>query len=159
MMGRRPGARVLLAGTLLAAAVAGGALPALAQTTATDAELEAKTRQVASELRCPTCQGLSIEDSPSELARQMRATVREQLAAGRTPEQVKAYFVRGYGEWILLKPEPTGFNLFVYLLPPLALLGGLAVIAFTVRRWMQRPAPDLGAEVDAAGSADSHRGF
>ena len=80
-------------------------------------ELERQTSQVASGLRCPVCQGVSVEDSPTELARQMRAVVREQLAAGRTPDEVRAYFVDKYGEWILLEPKASGFNLVVYVLP------------------------------------------
>ncbi|MBI4408850.1 MAG: cytochrome c-type biogenesis protein CcmH [Gemmatimonadetes bacterium] len=107
--------------------------PAAAQDTPPD--LEARTRLVASQLRCPVCQGLSIQDSPSELAQEMKQVVRAQLAAGRTPDEVKAYFVARYGEWILLEPEPRGFNLAVYLLPVLALLAGLAVVGVVVRRW------------------------
>lgn len=102
--------------------------------------LEQRTSVVAAELRCPVCQGLSIQDSPSELALQMRAVVRDQLAAGRTPDEVKAYFVDKYGEWILLQPEPRGFNILVYVLPLAAVLTGIAVVVVAVRRW-SRPAP------------------
>jgi cytochrome c-type biogenesis protein CcmH len=113
---------------------------------AQDAELEALTRKVASELRCPVCQGLSIEDSPSEQARNMRDVVRDQLAQGRTPEQVKAYFVERYSEWILLAPKPRGFNLAVYVLPILAVLAGAAVVWVLIRRWSR---PDAAAVTDA----------
>lgn len=111
-----------------------------------DAQLEALTRKVASELRCPVCQGLSIEDSPSEQARNMRDVVRDQLAQGRTPEQVKAYFVERYSEWILLAPKPRGFNLAVYVLPVLAVLAGAAVVWVLIRRWSR---PDAAAVTDA----------
>ncbi|HWJ15967.1 MAG TPA: cytochrome c-type biogenesis protein [Gemmatimonadaceae bacterium] len=100
-----------------------------------DSALEARTSAVAAQLRCPVCQGLSIQDSPSELAQSMRSLVRDQLAQGKTPEQVKAYFVSKYGEWILLSPPPHGFNLLAYLFPMLVVLGGGAVIVFAVRRW------------------------
>ena len=102
---------------------------------ASDSVLEARVRQVASELRCPVCQGESIQDSPAALAQEMKAIVREQLAAGRTPDEVKAYFVDKYGEWILLRPKARGWNVMVYLLPLLALLGGAVVIARATRRW------------------------
>ena len=104
------------------------------------ANLEQRTSAVASQLRCPVCQGLSIQDSPSELAQQMRGVVRDQLAAGRTPEQVKQYFIEKYGEWILLEPEPHGFNILVYILPVVAVIAGAAVVIVAVRRW-SRPAP------------------
>jgi cytochrome c-type biogenesis protein CcmH len=104
-----------------------------------DSALEARTTAVASGLRCPVCQGMSIQDSPSELSQQMRAIVREQLAAGKTPEEVRAYFISKYGEWILLEPEPRGFNLVVYGLPVLIVVGGIATIVVVVRRWTATP--------------------
>jgi cytochrome c-type biogenesis protein CcmH len=100
-----------------------------------DSALEARTTAVAGELRCPVCQGVSIQESPSELARQMRAVVRDQLRAGKTPNEVKAYFVSKYGEWILLEPKARGFNLIVYAVPAAVILGGLGVVVFAVRRW------------------------
>jgi cytochrome c-type biogenesis protein CcmH len=102
---------------------------------ASDSALEARTTAVASTLRCPVCQGESIQDSPSELAKQMRAVVRDRLRSGETPDQVKAYFVSRYGEWILLEPTMTGLNILLYVLPVVLVIGGLALVAFLVRRW------------------------
>ena len=104
-------------------------------TTKGDSALEARTSAVAAQLRCPVCQGLSIQDSPSDLAQSMRALVRDQLAAGKTPDEVKAYFVSKYGEWILLAPKPSGFNLVAYAIPLLVILGGGALVVLAVRRW------------------------
>lgn len=114
---------------------------------ASDSVLEARVRQVASELRCPVCQGESIQDSPAALAQEMKAIVREQLAAGRTPDEVKAYFVEKYGEWILLRPKARGWNVMVYLLPLLALLGGAVVIARATRRWSTTGTPTAAEPV------------
>jgi cytochrome c-type biogenesis protein CcmH len=107
-----------------------------------DSALEARTSAVASQLRCPVCQGLSIQDSPSDLAQSMRSVVRDQLAAGRTPDQVKAYFVSKYGEWILLAPKPRGFNLVAYAIPLFVVVGGGAAIVLAVRRWTTSPGID-----------------
>jgi cytochrome c-type biogenesis protein CcmH len=104
---------------------------------AADSVLEARTSEVASQLRCPVCQGESIQDSPSALAQEMRAVVRDQLASGRTPDQVRAYFVSKYGEWILLKPRLRGINLVVYIAPFIVILGGGVVIALAVRKWIR----------------------
>ena len=102
---------------------------------ASDADLEARTTAVASTLRCPVCQGESIQDSPAELAQQMRAIVRERRRAGETPEQIQAYFMARYGEWILLKPRRTGLNLVLYALPIALVVGGLILVIVLVRRW------------------------
>jgi cytochrome c-type biogenesis protein CcmH len=105
--------------------------------------------QIASELRCVVCQNLSVADSPSEMAAQMRAIVRERLAAGDSPEQVREYFVARYGEWILLAPRRSGFNLLVWGFPIAAVVIGFVAVAFLVRRWTRRPAP-APPHVDAA---------
>lgn len=106
-----------------------------AAATAADSALDARTTAVASTLRCPVCQGESIQDSPSDLAKQMRAVVRDKLRSGNTPDEVKAYFVSKYGEWILLEPTMTGLNILLYLIPVLLVVGGLALVAVLVRRW------------------------
>ncbi|CAN5637833.1 hypothetical protein BH23GEM1_BH23GEM1_06670 [soil metagenome] len=106
-----------------------------------DSALEARTTAVASTLRCPVCQGESIQDSPSELAREMRALVRDQLREGKTPAEVKAYFVERYGEWILLEPTMKGLNIVLYVFPVLIVLGGLALVAVLVRKWTATPEP------------------
>ena len=107
--------------------------------------LEAATTSLASELRCPVCQGNSIQDSPSELAQQMRSVVRDQLRSGKTPDEVRAYFVDKYGEWILLSPRAEGFNLVVYIIPFVAILDGAFVVWRTVKRWTGKP-PGQSAE-------------
>lgn len=100
-----------------------------------NAELDAQVRKLSAELRCPVCQGLSLADSPSELSQEMMSVVRAQLAAGKSPEEVKAYFVARYGEWILLEPKPHGWNLLVYALPLVLVLAGLAGVFYVARRW------------------------
>lgn len=103
--------------------------------TPADSALEARTTAVAATLRCPVCQGESIQDSPSELAQQMRSVVRDRLRAGDSPDEIKAYFVSRYGEWILLEPAVKGLNILLYVLPVLLVVGGLALVVVLVRRW------------------------
>jgi cytochrome c-type biogenesis protein CcmH len=138
--------RAFVAVALAASVVTSATRGVGAQQSTTDSALEARTSSVAAQLRCPVCQGLSIQDSPSELAQSMRALVRDQLAQGKTPDEVKSYFVSKYGEWILLQPKPRGFNLVAYAVPIVVVLGGVAVIAIAVRRWTAAP-PEDGAHV------------
>ena len=123
-----------------------GALPATAQ--GGPAPSEQQVYEVASELRCVVCQNLSVADSPSEMAGQMRAIVRERLASGQTPAQVRQYFVERYGDWILLAPPRRGFTLLVWLAPLVAVLVGLVVVALLVRRWTRRR-PKARPAIDA----------
>ena len=124
--------RLLVGRALLLAVVAvatlGAAPPGGAVT-------EDQVRDVAANLRCVVCQSLSVADSPSETANQMRAIVRERLAAGETPDQVTAYFVEKYGTWILLAPPRRGFDLLVWVVPFAGLALGLVLAVLAMRRW------------------------
>lgn len=105
---------------------------------ASAATLEEQTRAIAAQLRCPVCQNLSVADSQSELAKQMQALIRQKLEAGETPEHIQTYFVEKYGEWILLSPKPKGWNLLVWVLPPLFLAGGGIVVGLMIKQWVRK---------------------
>lgn len=98
------------------------------------ATLDERVNEVASGLRCPVCQNLSVADSPSRLAGEMRAEIQAQLDAGRTPEQVRDFFVERYGEWVLLAPERRGLNLLPWMLPIAGLIVGAGVWFAALRR-------------------------
>ena len=80
--------------------------------------------RISAELRCPVCQGLSVADSPSETARSMRALVAQRVAEGRSDDEIRAEFVRSYGDWILLSPPLLSANGLVWLAPLLAIAFG-----------------------------------
>jgi cytochrome c-type biogenesis protein CcmH len=103
------------------------------------AELVTRTEEVGGLLRCPVCQGLSVADSPATMATNMKARVRELLAEGYDEEQILAYFERSYGEFVRLEPPRRGINWLVWLAPPAAFLGGVALLARTMKR--RRPGP------------------
>jgi len=100
-------------------------------------DLEDKVREIASELRCVVCQNLSVADSPSELAKEMRNLVRELVEQGKSREEILAYFVSRYGEFVLLSPTKRGFNLLVWVLPFLALIVGGCGVYLLARRWTE----------------------
>lgn len=110
-------------------------------------DLEDQVREISSQLRCVVCQNLSVADSPSDLAKEMRNLVREQVQQGKSPEEIQAYFVSRYGEYVLLSPPKRGFNLVVWGLPFLAIAAGGGVVYLVARRWTgqapaNRPAVD-----------------
>ena len=93
-----------------------------------DAVLESRARNLSRELRCMVCQNQSIDDSDAPLARDLRLLVREQIAAGKSDEQVMDYLVSRYGEFVLLKPRIDKNTLLLWLVPPFVLVaGGLAL--------------------------------
>jgi len=98
------------------------------------AELGARTEEIGALLRCPVCQGLSVADSPATMARNMKAEVRQKLAAGYDQEQILAHFERAYGEFVRLDPPARGMNWLVWLGPLAALLAGVALVALALKR-------------------------
>jgi cytochrome c-type biogenesis protein CcmH len=110
------------------------------------AELATRTIEVAGQLRCPVCQGLSVGDSPSAMAINMKEQVRELLARGYTRDQILAYFEQSYGEFVLLKPKFRGVNSLVWILPLLALAIGAVLVATKMRRLEQPVATTAAAD-------------
>lgn len=86
------------------------------------------------QLRCPVCQGESVADSPSDTAIAIRAQIEEMVAAGRSDAQIFDHYVQRYGRWVLLDPPAGGDTLMLWLLPIVALLAGIAVVATRRRR-------------------------
>ena len=100
-------------------------------------------RQIAADLRCPDCQGLSVADSSSPSAVEIRRQIDAQLSAGRSPDQVRQSFVDRYGEWILLSPTA----LIAWLLPAAVLLAAVGVLALWIWRGRAPAVPVAGPAV------------
>jgi cytochrome c-type biogenesis protein CcmH len=94
------------------------------------ATVEDRAQAISAGLRCPVCQNLSVADSPSRLAGEMRAEVEGQLRAGRTDDEVRAFFVARYGEWVLLEPR----SLLPFVIPVAAVALGVSAWLLVVRR-------------------------
>ena len=129
--------KLLLAGALAAFLLIGcpAAFAVQPDEIMADAGKEARARELSRELRCMVCQNQSIDDSEAPLARDLRLLVRERIAAGDSDGQVIDFLVARYGEFVLLKPRFNPHTLVLWLLPPLALLGGgLALWTYSRRR-------------------------
>lgn len=115
---------------------------------------EAEMREIARALACPICQGLSVADSPSQLATQLRETILQRLEAGESREQIIQYFVDRYGESILFEPPKRGFGLLIWWVPVLALLAGGVLVGVVLasrprRTGLAEPEPPTPDELAA----------
>jgi cytochrome c-type biogenesis protein CcmH len=102
--------------------------------------LEEQTMVISHELRCPVCQGLAIGDSPSIMASNMKAQVRELLERGYTEEQILSYFEKSYGQFVLLKPKFQGVNALVWILPIAVLAIGFVLVVSKAKKLELAPA-------------------
>lgn len=123
-------------------------VPAFAASVTED-PLERQTLEIAKVLRCAVCQNQPVSESNADLARDMRALIREQLQAGKSRQEIIDYFVSRYGDYVLMKPPYQGAGLVVWALPVLV----LAALAVSAVIYMRRrlhvplpPAPKLSRE-------------
>jgi cytochrome c-type biogenesis protein CcmH len=94
-----------------------------------DPAKEARARALFTQIRCVVCQNQSIDESDADLARDLRVTVRQEIAQGWSDAQVRAFLVARYGEFILLKPRWSAGNAVLWLAPFLiVLIGGVALL-------------------------------
>lgn len=104
-------------------------------TTPPQQTLNQEVRDVGLQLKCLTCQGESVADSPSVFGQESRYVIRQQLQSGKSEQQVIQYFVSRYGDRILLSPQWQGFQLLAWLVPIGMLLIGLILVYATLRTW------------------------
>ena len=103
-----------------------------------DPVLEARAREISRALRCVVCQNQTIDESDATLAADLRVIVRERLVAGDSDEEVKAWIVARYGDYVLMRPPFRGETVLLWLGPALVLLlGGIGVVLYLRNR---RPA-------------------
>ena len=117
-----------------------------------DAALEARARALSQDLRCVVCRNESIDESNADLARDMRLLVRERLVEGDSDDEVMAYLVDRYGEFVLLRPTRTGVNLVLWISAPAMLLIALGVAVVYLRRrerTLEAAAPALSPAEEA----------
>lgn len=102
--------------------------------------LEARARNLQRQLRCLVCQGESIDESGSPFAADVRHLVRQQLAQGKSDQQIEDFLVARYGDFILMKP-PLQPDTWLLWLAPFLVLGTAGTVAWiTVKKAASRAA-------------------
>lgn len=118
--------------------------PALADSMMPSAELaneqlsdpakEKAAKELMESIRCVVCQGQSIADSDADMAGDMRALIRQRIDAGESPDQVRAWMVERYGNWVSYKPPFAGAGLLLWIAPLLFVALGLVLARGRFRR-------------------------
>jgi len=143
---------LVLALVLIAAGTAAGQAPAwavLPDEILDDPVLEARARDLSRELRCLVCQNQDIDSSNADLARDLRILVRERMVAGDSDDDVKAFLVARYGDFVLFNPPVKPATYLLWFGPAFIVLlgaGGVAIYFSRRRRNQVEPAPLNAAE-------------
>ncbi len=96
--------------------------------------LSPEALEIANQLNCPVCQGQSVRDSNSELARQMRQLIQQKLDAGESRDEILQYFVQRYGVSVLREPPRQGYLWLLWWGPVVGLVIGILLVAVYLRR-------------------------
>lgn len=105
---------------------------------AANSEAEKRMLDIAAELRCLVCQNESIAASSAELAVDLRQQIREQIQAGKSNAEIRAYMVERYGDFVLYRPPLKASTLLLWFGPTLFLVFGLIILTVTLRRHKSR---------------------
>jgi len=105
-----------------------------------DPQLEQRARDLGREIRCVVCQSQSVADSDADIAQELRVLIREQIAAGRSDQEIRDYLVARYGDFVLFDP-PFKASTYVLWIGPFAILVLAAIgVAIFFRRRVEEPA-------------------
>ncbi len=107
---------------------------------------EARAERIGQQLRCLVCQNESIEDSGADLAKDLRGIVRQRVKAGDTDDQITAWMVARYGDFVRLSPPFNAVTALLWLSPVVAVLAGLGFAWAGRRNRVSAPAPLTEAE-------------
>lgn len=113
----------------------------------TEDQIQIKVREISKTLRCAVCQSESVWESNAELALQMRAIVRERVIAGESGDEIRAYFISRYGDFIVLKPRVRGINQVIWF-GPFILLGVAGFLIYRrIQSWIAERTPIAPSEI------------
>ncbi len=113
-----------------------------------DPLVEARLKAISHELRCLVCQNQTIADSNAPLAVDLRQQTRTMIAAGKSDDEIRAYMVERYGDFVLYKPPLNAATAILWVAPGLLIVGGFAALFVMLRR--RRTAVEGAAPPDAA---------
>ena len=144
-----PGWVLVIAAVLLAVLVP--VLSSVEASTPTPHEVDA----IARTLYCPLCVGQRLDSCEIPLCVDMKREIAEQLSEGRTPEEIRAYFVEQYGPVVLGEPPRRGVNWLAWVLPFIILLGAGTFVAMRLRTWTQSAEVTVPARPPTSGSENA----
>jgi cytochrome c-type biogenesis protein CcmH len=98
-----------------------------------------RARDLASEIQCPECDGVSVAQSLAPTSRAIRADLRQRIAAGESDEEIREAYAERYGEAILLRPEGTGLGVLVWGLPVVVVIAGAGALVLMSRKRRREP--------------------
>ncbi|HXS52973.1 MAG TPA: cytochrome c-type biogenesis protein [Usitatibacter sp.] len=133
---------------ILAALLLALAMPAFGQADEVahpDPNVERRLKDLGEELRCLVCQNETLAVSQAPLALDLRNEIREMIRQGKTDDQIRAYLVARYGDFVLYKPPFKPITVLLWVGPFALLALGIGVMAVVLARRRAAPVPPAPA--------------
>ena len=99
-----------------------------------DPALEAQARELMDTIRCLQCQSQAVGDSDAQIAGDMRHEIRTRIAAGESPEEVRAWLIERYGDYVSYEPRVSATTWPLFAVPGLLLLAAVLIVARRLRK-------------------------
>lgn len=99
-----------------------------------DPALEAQARELMDTIRCLQCQSQAVGDSDAQIAGDMRHEIRTRIAAGESPEEVRAWLIERYGDYVSYEPRVSATTWPLFAVPGLLLLAAILIVARRLRK-------------------------
>lgn len=112
---------------------------------------------IAKQLYCPVCENIPLDVCPTTACAQWRELIRQKLAEGWSEQAIKDYFVQQYGARVLGTPPAKGINWLVYIVPPIAILGGVYVLYRAFHSWKHPPQVDDTSSATTQPASDAEQ--
>lgn len=115
----------------------------------TSNSVQARTDRIASDIKCPTCQGLSVKQSSAGPAKAIYSEIQRQVTEGQSDADIRGYLVSRFGIEQLLRPEATGVSALVWIAPVVFGVVALAALLFAFARWRKNTTPPFNPDDEA----------
>lgn len=129
---------------LLVVVVGIAAMPAAAQSPEDDVSID-RVNEIARDLYCPLCPGLTVDVCELQVCDDMKDVIAQQLAEGKSEEQIRQHFLELYGPKVIGAPEKQGTGLLAWLLPGVFAVAAVGAGIWWLRRRDTEPALDTDA--------------
>jgi len=97
-------------------------------------EVEARLKKLSVELRCLVCQNSTLSDSDAPLAQDLRNEIRKLLESGKTDDEVVAYLVARYGDFVTFRPPVNASTALLWFGPFIMLIIGLITLVIVLKK-------------------------
>ena len=120
-----------------------------------DQQIEARLKALSTELRCLVCQNTTLADSSAPLAEDLRKEIRTLMHKGKTDDEVTAYLVERYGDFVRYRPPMQANTALLWLGPFIMLLIGAITLLVALKKRAALPSETMSANMSLANMGDS----